>query len=238
MQKGTEFRLLKSFNKSAKTNMSIDKSLVECFDINNKAVLRFYTWEKSFTVGLSQDVNDYTNEYLSYNNNCAKRMTGGGVLFHGHDVSYSLLFPSLLLGNKSVKESYEYICSFLLNFYKSLGLDAKYAKDDENITLSKSNFCQVGYEAYDIVVNGIKIGGNAQKRSRNMIFQHGSIPIKEINNKEEAGHSLLDLGIILTYEETIDKLINAFKKTFDVKLEETQLNKCEKEHLDKLEKTV
>lgn len=238
MQKGINFRLLKSFKKSAKENMAVDKALVKSFDIKNKAVIRFYTWEKSFTVGLSQDVSDYTNKYLSYNNNCAKRMTGGGVLFHGHDVSYSLLFPSSILGNKSVKESYEHICSFLLNFYKSLGLDAKYAKDDENITLSKSNFCQVGYEAYDIVVNGIKIGGNAQKRSRNMIFQHGSIPINEIANKKEAGHSLIDLGIVLTYKETIDKLINAFKNTFDVVLEESELNELEEQNLEELQKEI
>ncbi len=234
MQKGAQFRLLKSFNKSAKENMSIDKTLVKSFDIKNKAVLRLYTWEKSFTIGLSQELDEYKLKYSEYNNNCAKRMTGGGVLFHGHDVSYSLLFPSSVLGNKNVKESYEYICSFLLQFYKNLGLEAKWAKDDENITLSKSSFCQVGYEAYDIIVNGVKIGGNAQKRSRNMIFQHGSIPISKIENKEELGSSLFDLGIVLTYEETIDKLINAFKDTFEVKLQDSTLTSIEEKNLMKL----
>lgn len=234
MKKGAEFRLLRSFNKSAKENMAIDKALVKSFNTNKKAILRFYTWEKSFTVGLSQELDEYMTQYSEYKQSCAKRMTGGGVLFHGHDVSYSLLFPTSLIGKKSVKESYEHICSFLLTFYKNLGLEAKWAKDDENIVLSKSNFCQVGYEAYDIIVNGVKIGGNAQKRSRNMIFQHGSIPIKKVTNEEELGSSLVDLGIALTYEETIDKLINAFKNTFEVELEESALNEEEKENLKKL----
>ncbi len=42
---------------------------------------------------------------------------------------------------------------------------------------SKTDFCFAGREAYDILINGKKIGGNAQKRKRNIIFQHGSIPI-------------------------------------------------------------
>ncbi|MFW6134556.1 MAG: lipoyl protein ligase domain-containing protein, partial [Elusimicrobiota bacterium] len=33
-------------------------------------------------------------------------------------------------------------------------------------------------EDYDITINGNKIGGNAQKRTRDKIFQHGSIPFK------------------------------------------------------------
>ncbi len=41
----------------------------------------------------------------------------------------------------------------------------------------KTDFCFAGIEAYDILIKGKKIGGNAQKRKRNIIFQHGSIPI-------------------------------------------------------------
>lgn len=231
MSKETKFRLIRSYNQSASMNMSIDKALVKSFELNNQPILRFYTWEKSFTVGISQDTNTYSEKYQEYNNNCSKRMTGGGTLFHGHDLSYSLVLPSKLLEGFNVKQTYEKICSFLLTFYKNLGLCATYAKDVEDVVLSKSDFCQIGFEAYDIIINGIKIGGNAQKRSKNVIFQHGSIPIFSVNNSKEAGSSLEDIGINISYEEAITKLSIAFEETFNVKLEDSSLTKKEQECL-------
>ena len=161
-------------------------------------------------------------------------MTGGGALFHGHDVSYSLIIPPSYVEGLNVKQTYEKICTFLLNFYKELGLDTHYAKDAEGITLSKSEFCQVGFEAYDIIANGLKIGGNEQRRSKNMIFQHGSIPIYSTVKSEELGSSLEDLGVSLTYEEAIEKLKSSFKTTFNVKLQHSSLNKNEQKCLEQL----
>ena len=234
MQKGINFRFIKTFNQSAAVNMGIDKTLINSYKYDQKPTIRFYTWEKSFTVGVSQDPDEYSKLYPQYNGNCAKRMTGGGALFHGHDLSYSLIVPTQFLEGLSVKESYEVICTFLINFYKNLGLNANYAKDDENITLSKSNFCQVGFEAYDIIVNGLKIGGNAQKRSKKFIFQHGSIPINSVENKEELGNSLKDVNINISFDEAIERLSQSFKETFEVDLIESQLNDDENAYLTKV----
>ncbi len=231
MQMKNEFRLICSFEQSAKMNMAIDKALATTFHKDDTPILRFYTWEHSFTVGVSQKTQDYTDDYKEYKQNCAKRMTGGGVLFHGHDLSYSLILPSSFSKELTVKQTYEKICSFLLAFYRKLGLDANYAKDIPTIDLSKSNFCQVGFEAYDIIVNGLKIGGNAQKWAKNMIFQHGSIPIKAVEKKEELGNSLQDVGIDLTYAQAIDKIIDAFEETFDATLVPSTLNEKENEKL-------
>lgn len=229
------FRVLYSYNNSAIMNMAIDKALAMCFEKDDIPILRLYTWEKSFTVGVSQNTDTYVDYNTIFNGNCAKRMTGGGVLFHGHDVSYSLVLPTKFLENLSVKQSYEKICSFLLAFYKGLNLDASYAKDISTIELSKSDFCQIGYEAYDIIINGLKIGGNAQKRTKNMIFQHGSIPLfKDINHTKEFGHSLEDVKVNLSYEEAIKRLTTSFSDTFQVKLQDSVLNEKENEYLKKL----
>lgn len=224
-------RLIVTKNASALINMSIDKILVNTFKKENEPIFRLYSWEKSFTIGLGQNIEDYKELQKSYKNNYAKRITGGGVLFHGHDISYSLMLPVDDFSSYSVKESYENICQFLLEFYKSLGLNPAFAKD-LSIDLSKSNFCQVGFEAYDIIINNKKIGGNAQKRTKNMIFQHGSIPINKIENKIEYGNSLNDFNINLNFEEAKEALIKAFNKTFDVNLKEDTLNIEEKKQLE------
>ncbi|MCT7548852.1 lipoate--protein ligase family protein [Aliarcobacter butzleri] len=222
-----KFRLIISQNLSSNDNTNIDKALFKAFENGSLPILRLYSWQKSVTFGAGQNPSDYENLLKEYKNNFSKRITGGGVLFHGHDISYSLVLPSTFIDNRSVKETYELICSFILEFYSNLGLKASFAKDIKSIVLSKSPFCQVGFEAYDIIVNGRKIGGNAQKRAKNVIFQHGSIPIKSIKNDEKYGASLEDFSINLDFDEAINKLKEAFEKTFNAQLLESQLNEKE-----------
>ncbi|WP_323592619.1 lipoate--protein ligase family protein [Aliarcobacter butzleri] len=222
-----KFRLIISQNLSSNDNTNIDKALFKAFENGSLPILRLYSWQKSVTFGAGQNPSDYENLLKEYKNNFSKRITGGGVLFHGHDISYSLVLPSTFIDNRSVKETYELICSFILEFYSNLGLEASFAKDIKSIVLSKSPFCQVGFEAYDIIVNGRKIGGNAQKRAKNVIFQHGSIPIKSIKNDEKYGASLEDFSINLDFDEAINKLKEAFEKTFNAQLLESQLNENE-----------
>lgn len=222
-----KFRLIISQNLSSNDNTNIDKALFKAFENGSLPILRLYSWQKSVTFGAGQNPSDYENLLKEYKNNFSKRITGGGVLFHGHDISYSLVLPSIFIDNRSVKETYELICSFILEFYSNLGLKASFAKDIKSIVLSKSPFCQVGFEAYDIIVNGRKIGGNAQKRAKNVIFQHGSIPIKSIKNDEKYGASLEDFSINLDFDEAINKLKEAFEKTFNAQLLESQLNENE-----------
>lgn len=234
MMNKKKFRLILTNSNNAKMNMAIDKALTLSYKKGDMPILRFYTWENSFTIGLGQDIEDYSDLKNIYNDNYSKRITGGGVLFHGHDISYSLLLSSDEFVNLNVKESYERICQFLLEFYKQLGLNPSFVKDLKSIELKKDEFCQVGFEAYDIVVNGNKIGGNAQKRNKNLIFQHGSIPLYKTKKDDKMGISLEDLNINLTFEEAQDRLIEAFEKSFDAQLIQSQLTQNEEENLKKI----
>ena len=231
-----KFRLILSHIQNAKINMATDDALVSSFEKEDLPILRIYFWEKSFTMGISQKISNYIDLIKQTNNNYAKRITGGGVLHHGHDISYSLVLPSSYMKNMSVKQSYEKICTFILEFYKNLGLKATYAKDEADIKLSKNEFCQIGFEPYDILINGKKIGGNAQKRTKKVIFQHGSIPLRKIDheniNKNLYMTSSLDqLNIDLSNEEAQENIIKAFQKVFCIQFEESSLNKKEKESL-------
>lgn len=229
-----KFRLIFSNTLSARENMAIDEALIASFEKDSLPIFRVYDWEKSFTIGVAQDFSKIPNfeEKESYKSNHAKRITGGGILFHGHDISYSLLLPTSYMKDMTVKQSYEKICTFLLEFYRSLGLDVCYAKDDARNILSKSSFCQVGFEAYDIVVNGKKIGGNAQRRTKKCIFQHGSIPLSNSSKRPEIGYCLEDFGIYLEIDEAKKRVITTFKKSFNIDFEDSLLTKEEKERLE------
>lgn len=224
---GKEFRLIITQNLSSKQNSAIDEALFKNFKIDSLPILRLYSWQNSISFGVGQNPDDYINLQKEYDFNFSKRITGGGVLFHGQDISYSVVIPANFIENRSVKETYELICTFLLDFYKNLGLKASFAKDIKEIVLSKNPFCQVGFEAYDIIINGVKIGGNAQKRSKNVIFQHGSIPLKSFKKSIQYGVSLEDFNINLDFDRAKELLAKSFQNSFQAKLLNSQLNEDE-----------
>ena len=104
------------------------------------------------------------------------------------------------------------------------------------------NFCFSNWQQYDLVINGKKIGGNAQRRKRNIIFQHGSIPqkldfyrlSKTIRGCEDAFvrsaslESLLKVPVDFRYLQKL--LINSFKDTFNIDFTEQGLSRFQ-EHL-------
>ena len=112
-----------------------------------------------------------------------RRITGGGVIYHADELTYSIVCaPHQLPPTVSIKDSFRILTSFLLGFYRALALDARYA---DNVCPGqrlgeRTAFCFAGKESCDILIGGTKkIGGNAQRRLKNVIFQHGSIPLRD-----------------------------------------------------------
>jgi lipoate-protein ligase A len=205
MNKNKIFRLILSTNESAKLNMGIDKVLVDSFEENNLPILRLYTWQKSFTVGLSQKCEDYPTYIKEYKNNCAKRITGGGVLFHGHDLSYSLVLPSSDFQGLSVKQSYEKICQFLLLFYKNLGLNSCFAKDSQR---TKKVIFQHGSIPIIGVNNDEKIGSTLEDFNINLSFEEAIE--KVIKAFEKSFEATLEKSSLTNKEN--DKLVKLLEE--------------------------
>ncbi len=162
--------------------MALDEKILSRYLEDGIPVLRIYQWQRpSFTYGISQYPESEIDfkRCLSDGVEVVKRMTGGGVLFHYDEITYSFVCSKEDVGEpKGVFVSYKQICAFLIRFYESLGLKASFALESEVFLdrCAPHELCGASYEKYDIVINGKKIGGNAQKRKRQVIFQHGAIP--------------------------------------------------------------
>lgn len=170
-------------------NMALDEALIGFYQEKHYPILRFYGWKKPyFSIGRYQKIEDFIDYQSCSRDNIGivRRMTGGGAIFHHLEFTYSLVCSSQDIGNIGVKESYARLCRFLLKTYHRLGIPASYAfEKEENTKLGqRSEFCFAGKEKYDITIEGKKIGGNAQRRIGNLIFQHGSVPI--LNQTEKA----------------------------------------------------
>lgn len=177
------FRLIRSRPAGAAYNMALDGMLFNRYMEDGIPVFRVYGWSSpSFTYGVSQEPEDEIDVARCALDGIgiAGRMTGGGVLFHNDEITYSLICAKEDIGEPDgVFVSYRRICAFLISFYRSLGLGASFAIESEGFKkrCAPHALCSASREKYDIVINGKKIGGNAQKRRARAVFQHGSIPI-------------------------------------------------------------
>ena len=219
------------------SNMAFDEALLRGYRWHSSPpTLRIYRWSRpSLSLGYSQrperelDIDLCRKMSIPY----VRRITGGGIILHGNELTYSLIGRKEELGITSrVAASYKIICRFLIAFYDSLGIKAGFACDaslDEDLG-RPSALCFAAKEKYDIVVGGRKIGGNAQKRSGEIVFQHGSIPlnfdsgrassflrIKESPGCESGALCLPEiLGEDMDAQEMAKALKSAFINSFDV----------------------
>ena len=239
------WRLIDSGVLGAHVNMAVDETLVESFQDEDLPILRLYGWEPSLSLGRFSDLHATLKLPTLQTKNIpyVRRMSGGGVLVHGGDLSYSIILPTNALLDMGVKESYRHLCSFLIKLYEKLGLEANFASET-NLELSKSNVCMMANEAYDITIDGVKIGGNAQRRSKKVLFQHGSVPIdldesffRDVFLENAGLESMLTLDKIkqdVSYESVKKLLIESFKESFEVDLIEDVLTPREKLKADEL----
>jgi len=151
---------------------------------------------------------------------------------------------------KSVIESYEIISKGLLQGLKNLGLKAVMNKEVEKD--KKSAVCFNDPSWYEILVNGKKIIGSAQKRVKGKLLQHGAILIDidvekycslfNINNCDllkklkKRMTSLNNELNKINYNNVKIAMKNGFKETLNIKFQESELTKEEKILAEKLNK--
>jgi lipoyl(octanoyl) transferase len=162
---------------SAALNMAIDEALLETAV---GPIIRFYGWRSpalSFGYfGKFSDVAMYAAE-----RDLVRRWTGGGIVFHGNDLTYSIVIPA---NDPEFDESsiafYEKIHRALC---EALGVIGKRAEvvgsarcaDQTPQRGVPTNNCFSNPVRADVMMNGRKIAGAAQRRTRRGLLQQGSI---------------------------------------------------------------
>lgn len=179
------WRLVDTGALDASSNMAVDEALLATFDpATSLPVLRLYGWNPpALSMGRYQDCSSLNLSLCEAEGvPLVRRMTGGGVIYHAEELTYSIVCAPKHLGEGGgVKEGFRALCGFLLKAYRQMGLDPAFAADrnpDGARLGARTPFCFAGKEECDIVVGGLKLGGNAQRRSRGLILQHGSIPLE------------------------------------------------------------
>jgi len=163
--------------------MAVDEAvLLSALDGRSDPTIRFFQWEKpSITFGYMLDLNKELNIGLCRDRDVPfiRRITGGGVVFHGCDITFSIVFPKdLAPDTSSPLGSYRFINEIFLHVFGRLGFEASLLAQDNGRGKSRDdsrNVCFVEPTTYDVLYGSRKLVGNAQRRRKSWVLNHGSM---------------------------------------------------------------
>ena len=162
---------------SAAVNMAIDEAVLETAV---GPTIRFYRWgfpALSFGYfGKFSDVAIYAAE-----RDLVRRWTGGGIVFHGDDLTYSIVIPA---SDPAFSESatfiYEKVHRALAEALCGIGRRTELVGSERCADRTPqrgvlTNNCFANPVRADVIMDGRKIAGAAQRRTHRGLLQQGSI---------------------------------------------------------------
>lgn len=174
------WRLIPCLAAAGNVQMAVDRWLLEQHESGkHPPTLRFYTWSPpAISLGYHQ------KQYLECRQNLrtnftgqghkldlVRRPSGGRAVLHQGDLTYAVVTSGL---EGSRLQVYAKICEFLIQGWRSLGVELNYGQAGRGY-IHKPNCFGIATGADLILADGSKLIGSAQLRKGEAILQHGSI---------------------------------------------------------------
>jgi lipoate---protein ligase len=169
----------------AQENMLLDERLLIEMDANAAPILHLYKWDgPSATYGYFIDPAKYLdlNKLRQQRIALARRPTGGGIVFHIWDLAFSFLMPAshprfslnTLDNYRFVNES---VLEVMKEFLQLIGPLEIIPQNYSSTAIEAESFCMARPTIYDVVYQGRKIAGAAQRRRKNGYLHQGTISL-------------------------------------------------------------
>ena len=222
-------RLLIMGKNCAAMNMAIDEAILIAQKEQPNPTLRFYDWTKpAFSFGYFQDIASEVDIEACHSEDIelVKRMTGGGTVVHGWDVTYTLIL-SRQAGEMGVSETYQQIGRSLVKAFEKLNIPAECYNAKAAPTESSENICLTNPAENDVMCNGKKLAGVSVRRNRNGIMFQGYISLdmppdpilKRVSKHPEIQEMLCEKSAAINSEGRFisrGSLIQAICETYEV----------------------
>ncbi len=187
------WRLIYSGPGSPYWNMAVDEMLfIRCQENRNfPPTLRIYDWsEPAISLGYFQDAYQAINVHKAQLERVSlvRRITGGRAVLHFGELTYAVVANShrdRMLGTE-LRSTYQKISLAIRRALQKLGIRAEYKRGRparRADRLSYTHPCFQSVSAYELTVEGKKIAGSAQRRSKECFIQQGSLPREKVQWK-------------------------------------------------------
>jgi lipoate-protein ligase A len=174
---GHRWLLLNSGKGEGAFNMALDEALLEAMSRLQAPALRFYGWtEPAATFGYFQKFSHVERTTLL--RPLVRRPTGGGIVPHDVDWTYSFAVPPKHEWHSlTAIESYRRIHEWIQRVFAKLNIQAELARDKKKAQGNPEmpGECFTGHEQFDLLWHGRKIAGAAQRRNKLGLLIQGSV---------------------------------------------------------------
>ncbi len=178
------WKILHTKQAEASAIMQKDKNILESLHLEELPILHTYSFlGKAATYGHFLEPADFFDlDAVSRSGLAlAKRPTGGGVIFHLWDLAFSVFIPSTHPAfSQNTLENYATINRPILyaveEFMQKSGLTLT-PDDGEALGVGCSHFCMAKPTKYDVLFEGKKVAGAAQRKTRSGFLHQGSISL-------------------------------------------------------------
>ena len=222
-------RLLNMAANPAAMNMAVDEAMLLSQKKQPNPTLRFYTWSSpAFSFSYFQDIASEVDVEMCRADGIelVKRMTGGGTVVHGWDLTYTLILPRHA-GEKSISEAYQCIGQSLVTAFKKLGIPAECHAASINTSQTTQNICLTNPADYDVMYEEKKLAGVSVRRNRNGMMFQGYISLDmppasilaRVSRDPEVQQILIEKSTAINTEGrsiSKDALIEAISETFNI----------------------
>jgi lipoyl(octanoyl) transferase len=159
---------------SAALNMAIDEALLETA---TTPAIRFYGWARpSVSFGYFGKFAEAAQ--AGEGRELVRRWTGGGIVLHGDDLTYSIVVPGT--DRYSIRSPHDLYFDVHSVMRAVLVQDGGEAILADSSAQKISDACFANPVRADVLINGEKIAGAAQRRTRQGLLQQGSIQYERL----------------------------------------------------------
>lgn len=176
------WRVIETGKASAEAIMAKDERLLKEIGPDHPAMLHFYEWEvPSATYGYFIDPFQFLNRENVTRQGLAlaRRPTGGGITFHLTDFAFSILIPSSSpYYSLNTLDNYHLINRLVAEAIAPLAGDMGFFSDDAtSVNKACRSFCMAKPTQYDLMQGSRKVGGAAQRRTKQGFLHQGTISL-------------------------------------------------------------
>ncbi|MCH9627225.1 MAG: Octanoyltransferase LipM [Chlamydiales bacterium] len=163
--------------------MALDAALLSDLKHEQQPILHFYDWRAdAATYGHFTQPEVFLNLEAAHAHglDLAKRPTGGGIIFHNCDFAFSVLMPATHPAfSSNPLDNYAFVNNRVMEAIQPLVSDVAALLPDEPQPLDAhcKHFCMAKPTKYDVMIGGKKIGGAAQRKTRDGYLHQGSIAL-------------------------------------------------------------
>lgn len=231
-------------------NMAVDEVLYREIESGERKrpSLRVYEWSKPcLSLGYHQKLEAGCDDEFCRRHgiDIVRRPTGGRAVLHADEVTYSVV-GSLSEGPFAWTDLMDVYLSIAVALEKGLvrlGLEVAVSRRPNKISPTSDDPCFAAPSSGEILVEGRKVVGSAQRRGAKAFLQHGAIPVKidfdllaraTCRNKDEARRfQSLFIGVGSVNEKITRRslkkaVVDGFREVFEGPWSEEELSVKEK----------